>query len=97
MGPSTTWAPLARASSASAAPTRATSSTSQVAPRAAPQGNDTDGGPPAKRWPRTPLGPSLTRNAATSPEAATFHQSAPERGRTSSCRVGQTPGFQIIR
>ena len=68
-----------------------------MAPSAAPHGNDTDGGPPAKRWPRTPLGPSLTRNAATSPEAATFHQSDPDSGRTSSCGVGQAPGFQIIR
>ena len=72
-------------------------STSHVAPSAAPHGNDTDGGPPAKRCPRTPLGPSLTRNAATSPEAGTFHQSDPERGRTSSSASRQAPGFQIIR
>ena len=47
-------------------------------------GSDTDGGPPANRSPRAPLGPSVTLSAGTSPDASTFHQSAPASGTTSS-------------
>ena len=97
MGPSSTCAPLARVSSASAAPTRSTSSTSHVAPRAAPHGKHTDGGPPANRWPRAPLGPSVTRSAGTSPDAGTFHQSDPRQRPDQLLVVHQAPGFQIIR
>jgi hypothetical protein len=55
-----------------------TRSTSQVAPRAAPQGKDTEGGPPANSSPRAPLGPSVTLRAGSPGDAGTFHQSAPD-------------------
>ena len=86
VGPSSTCAPLASVSAASAAPTRSTSAGSHDAPSAAEHGNDTDGGPPTNRSPRAPLGPSVTLSAGTSPDAATFHQSAPASGTTSSSR-----------
>jgi hypothetical protein len=61
VGPRTTCAPLAFASSARRLPMRWARSLSKVAPMAVPQGKHADGVLPKKCVPRMPLGPSEVR------------------------------------
>ena len=78
VGASTTLALFEWASRPSALPTSSTSAGSQVAPRAAPHGNEADAGPDHD-VPRTPAGPSDMRIGATggSSNPAVCHVSAP--------------------
>ena len=61
VGASSTWAPLALASSPSSRPTLRSSSGLNVAPRAVAQGRHADGVPLKNVFPRTPFGPSDVR------------------------------------
>lgn len=61
VGPKTTCAPLAFASSPRRCPIFLLRSLSKVAPIAVPQGRQAEGMLPKKRVPRTPFGPSDSR------------------------------------
>ena len=85
VGPSSTLTPRAMHSRARAAPISATSSGSNVAPSAAPHGNESDGGP-VHDVPRTPAGPSDILIAGTGGSSiwAVCHTSAPAISATSA-------------
>ena len=96
MGPSTTPAPLLRASSATASPTAPINSVFQVAARAAPTGKQAAVAPLIPS-PRTPLGPSLTFSAGIPSRGTGVVCQGPEPAQsdTFSSRVRAASKFSI--
>src|SRR5947209_5929892 len=93
VGPRSTPAPLARASSASTRPTWRTRSRFQVAASADPHGKLAEF-PTDQRWPRAPAGPSVTRSGPIPRRSmdAVCQKSIPAVSAARSARVRSSAG-----